>query len=199
MLSANGIKVVGFDPSLRNWGMSKGVLIPGAALEDWIMKIERVDVIQPVLPEGKQVRQNSNDLESAYQMCDQAIRFAKGAHAIFVEVPQGSQSARAAAGYGICVGVLGALRATGIPFIEVSPTEVKMASVGKKTATKADMIAWAMQMHPEANWPLYKEKGVMVVSAAKAEHMADATAAIYAGLRTNSFKQSLALLQHRSA
>lgn len=46
------------------------------------------------------------------------------------------------ASYGICVGVLGALRATGIPFFEVTPLKVKMASAGKKTATKLEMIQW---------------------------------------------------------
>lgn len=87
---------------------------------------------------------------------------------------------RAMASYGICVGVLGALRATGIPFFEVTPNEVKLAAVGSKVATKDTMINWAKHQHPEANWPK---------AASKAEHMADATAAIYAGLRTNEFKQ----------
>jgi hypothetical protein len=191
----NLFRVVGFDPSLRNWGMSKGVL----ALDTLSITIQEVAVIQPVLPTGKQVRQNSLDLESAYQLAAGALAFAKGAQAIFVEVPVGSQSARAAAGYGLCVGVLGALRATGVPFFEVTPTEVKMVSVGKRTATKAEMIAWAMKQHPEANWPMYKEHGELLVSEAKAEHMADATGAIHAGLRTNSFKQTLHLIQFRQA
>lgn len=190
-----GFKVVGFDPSLRNWGVSKGILTLGATLADATLHINEVAVIQPVLPTGKQVRQNSEDLEAAYQLCTEALVHAKGAQAIFVEVPVGSQSARAMASYGICVGVLGALRATGIPFFEVTPTEVKLASHGTKTATKLEMIDWAMKLHPEANWPLHNGK----VSAAKAEHMADATAAIYAGLRTNSFKQTLHLLQHKQA
>ena len=95
-------------------------------------------------------------------------------------------------GYGVCVGVLGALRATGIPFFEVTPTEVKMASFGEKIATKKQMIQWAIKKHPEANWPTYLENGVMKISEAKAEHMADATAAIYAGVSCNEFKQFMA-------
>ncbi len=187
-----GIRVVGFDPSLRNWGISKGVLTPGLVSQ---LHIEEVAVINPELPTGKQVRQNSLDLESAKQLCAAALAAAKGAQAIFVEVPVGSQSARAMASYGICVGVLGALRATGIPFFEVTPTEVKMASAGKKTATKLEMIQWAINRHPEANWPVYKQNGEMKVSEAKAEHMADATAAIYAGLACNSFQQLLPFMQ----
>jgi len=195
LLHSPDICVVGFDPSLRNWGMAKGTI----DMEKAVLLLNQVEVIQAVLPTGKQVRQNSLDLETAYQLATGALAFAKGAQAIFVEVPIGSQSARAMASYGICVGVLGALRATGIPFFEVTPTEVKLAACNKKTATKAEMIAWAMKQHPEANWPMQKENGAMVVIAGKAEHMADATGAIYAGVRTNSFKQTLHLLQFKQA
>jgi Holliday junction resolvasome RuvABC endonuclease subunit len=189
MMSQSLIKVVGFDPSLRNWGISKGTLS-----KDLQVQIQEVDLINPVLQTGKQVRQNSLDLESARQLCKGAIAAAEGAKAIFVEVPVGSQSARAMASYGICVGVLGALRATGIPFFEVTPTEVKVSSVGYKNATKAEMIQWATSKHPEANWPMYKRNGVNMVSEAQAEHMADATAAIYAGINTTQFQQLLPFL-----
>ena len=185
--STDHLKVVGFDPSLRNWGISKGTLTPEGLL------IHKVDLVNPELPKGKQVRQNSLDLESAKQLCKAALEAAEDADAIFVEVPIGSQSARAMASYGICVGVLGALRATGIPFFEVTPNEVKMVSVGKKTATKQEMIEWAINAHPEANWPVYNRQGKLQVSEAKAEHMADATAAIYAGIATNEFQQLLRL------
>lgn len=183
------IKVVGFDPSLRNWGISKGLLS-----KDLQLQVQDVSIICPVLSTGKQVRQNSLDLEAARQLCKGAIAAAEGAKAIFVEVPIGSQSARAMASYGICIGVLGALRATGIPFFEVTPLEVKMISVGKKNATKLEMIQWATTQHPEANWPTYKRNGVNLVSDAQAEHMADATATIYAGMHTSSFQQVLPFL-----
>jgi Holliday junction resolvasome RuvABC endonuclease subunit len=181
------IKVAGLDPSLRNWGSSTGVY----DTQTKKLIVHQLGVINPELPTGKQVRQNSLDLESAKQLCEGTLRVVQGAQAIFVEVPVGSQSARAMASYGICCGVLGALRATNIPFFEVTPSEVKMASYGTKTATKQNMIQWAMEQHPEAPWPMYKQKGVAIVSEAKAEHMADATAAIYAGLSSNLFQQML--------
>ena len=187
-----GFSVVGFDPSLRNWGIAKGVLIPSQKMQ---LRIDWLDVIQPVLPTGKQVRQNSVDLESAKQLCEGAWKAAQGAHAIFVEVPVGSQSARAMASYGICVGVLGALRTSGVHFFEVTPTEVKLASAGKKTATKAEMIEWGVKQHPEAQWPTYLSNGTMKISEAKAEHMADAIAAIYAGIACNSFQQMLSFMK----
>jgi Holliday junction resolvasome RuvABC endonuclease subunit len=185
------IKVVGQDPSLRNWGLAIGYL----DLDSKILTIDSLNVTNPVLPTGKQVRQNSTDLESAFQLYKGAADAAIGAHAVFVEVPVGSQSARAMASYGICVGVLGALRANGIPFFEVTPTEVKLAAVGNKTATKQDMIKWAMATHPEANWPTYKQNGKTLVSEAKAEHMADAVAAIYAGMTGNAFQQMLPFIR----
>lgn len=185
LLRTSHIQVVGFDPSLRNWGIAQGRI----SREDSSLQIYNLDVINPVLPKGKQVRQNSLDLESAKQLCNAAVKAAMGAQAIFVEVPVGSQSARAMASYGICVGVLGALRATGVPFFEVTPTEVKVAGPGYANASKKDMIHWAMGKHPEANWPMYMEHGKQVLSEAKAEHQADAIAAIYAGLSCNSFQQ----------
>lgn len=181
------IKVVGFDPSLRNWGVAVGVYDTDTRQ----LSIEHLDVIQPVLPTGKQVRQNSQDLEAALQLCKGALPYAKATQAIFVEVPVGSQSARAMASYGICIGVLGGLRAHGIPFFEVTPTEVKMAAIGRKTATKAEMIQWAATRHPAAPWPKYKQAGELVISEAKAEHMADAIAAIEAGMATQPFQQLL--------
>lgn len=179
------IQVCGLDPSLRNWGVSKGYY----DTETKMIHIKEVSVIQPILPTGKQVRQNSLDLESAKQLSMATLRAVDGAQAIFAEVPVGSQSARAMASYGICVGVLGALRASGIPFFEVTPTEVKIAGAGYKNATKQDMIQWAMTAHPEANWPTYSQHGKALVSEAKAEHMADATGAIYAGIASNQFQQ----------
>lgn len=54
-----GMRVVGFDPFLRNWGIAKGIFIPGPYPR---FHIEEIDVINRELPTGKQVRQNSLDL-----------------------------------------------------------------------------------------------------------------------------------------
>lgn len=185
------IAVTGLDPSMRNWGIAQGVY----DTDSQVLSISHLDVVQPVLTTSKQVRQNSKDLESAQQLFAAAYKAVKGTQAIFVEVPVGSQSARAMCGYGLCLGVLGSLRASGIPFFEVTPTEVKMISVGKKTATKSEMIHWAYNRHPEAKWPTYKQHGQDVISEAKAEHMADAVAAIHAGLASNQFQQTLPFLR----
>lgn len=189
-IPADCIKVVGQDPSLRNWGLATGHY----NLKTHKLTITDLQVTQPVLSKAKQVRQNSLDLESAKQLFEAALQATAGAQAVFIEVPVGSQSARAMASYGVCCGLLGALRAIGIPFFEVSPMEVKLASAGKATASKREMIQWATMQHPEATWPIYKKNGKSIVTEAKAEHMADAIAAIYAGLSCNSFKQMLPFL-----
>lgn len=98
------------------------------------------------------------------------------------------------ASYGICIGVLGGLRAFGIPFFEVTPTEVKLATVGKKTASKMEIIERAMKLYPGDFWPMVTRSGKTSVSATKAEHMADAIGAIEAGLRTSQFQQTLPFL-----
>jgi len=181
------LKFVGCDPSLRNWGLAVATFDTATQT----LTVNELVLTCPDLPKGKQVRQNSLDLESASQLYESTIATVRGADAVFVEVPVGSQSARAMASYGICVGVLGALRANSVPFFEVTPSEVKLAGAGSKTATKQEMIAWAMNKHPEANWPTYKQNGKSLVSEAKAEHQADAVATIYAGMTCNSFKQML--------
>lgn len=186
----SGFRVVGFDPSLRNWGIACGTY----DLVTEKLSIRHLDVRQPHLPTGKSARQNSKDLESAFQLYSAALEIATQAQAVFVEVPVGSQSARAMASYGICVGVLGGLRAAGIPFFEVTPLEVKMATVGKKTASKAEMISWATSSFPDAEWPTYKQKGQERVSEAKAEHMADAIGAIVAGINIGPFQQLLSFM-----
>lgn len=181
------IQVVGHDPSLRHWGLAAGTY-------DLVTKeitIDHVDVIEPVLPSGKQIRRNSQDLEAARQISEEVHQITRTANAVFVEVPHGSQSARAAAGYGVCVGILGFLRSQGTPFFELSESEVKLATVGKKTSTKKEMIEWATSRHPDAPWSSYKRNGELLLSEAKVEHQADAVAAIYAGVQHPLFLQSL--------
>lgn len=183
------ITVLGMDPSLNNWGYALGTYSTTTQLLD----ITHLETLRPTPLQGKQVRQNSKDISVAEQHSAAVTRAARKAQAVFVEVPVGSQSARAMASYGICVGVLGAFQAAGTPFFQVTPLEVKLASVGKKTATKDEMIQWAMDLAPNAPWPYYKKNGVEELSRAQAEHMADAIAAIYAGTQLPDFQQLIRL------
>jgi len=180
------IPVLGCDPSLRAWGMAEATL----DLKTGILTTPFLSLVTPKNLEGKQVRQNSSDLHLAEQLAEPVMAAARKAKVIFVEVPVGSQSARAMASYGICVGVLGAVRALGIPLIEVTALETKLALTGNKHATKREMINKAFETYPDANFPQHRGN-----IPDKAEHMADAIATIHSGVRTPMFKNLMRLFE----
>lgn len=183
------LNVLGFDPALRNWGMAAGVLDTDT-LE---VSIKTVETFQPERTKHKQVRQSSTDIDAARQLTQYALDKAKQADVVFVEVPVGSQSAAGMKAYGICIGVLGALREANIALIELTPQAVKLASVGNKKASKQEMIDWAVRNFPTANWPEQTVRGEKKIIKSKAEHSADACAAIVAGTQDKLFQQSLGL------
>lgn len=190
----NKIRVCGFDPSMRNWGMAVADLDLGSGLLD----VPTLSIIQPRDEKSKQVRKNSKDLALAKQLFEGAYDTAKSCKVVFVEVPVGSQSARAMASYGVCVGVLGSLAGLGITIIEVSPEENKKALTGIKHATKEAMISAAMAEYPTANWPRQERNGATFKKGdlkAEAEHVADAIGAIHAGCATPTFQTLLKLLR----
>lgn len=104
------------------------------------------------------------------------------------------------ASYGICVGILGSLLATGVQLIEVSEKEVKLALSGDRYATKNEMITIAIKLYPEANFPRYTQNGKGFrkgeIMASRAEHAADAIGAIHAGVNTPLFQNLMKLLSH---
>lgn len=188
--SNDQIVVVGFDPSLRNWGIAKGIYVPA----EHKLIVNHLDVIRPTISEGTAVRKNAKDVEASEQLATGAWAVMEGVQAVFAEVPHSGQNSRGAIGYGVCVGVLGALSTSGIPLYQVSEGEVKKATTGNLKAEKKDTIAWAMQKHPEAPWPMQTQLGVTTVVAGRAEHMADAIGAIYAGIASKPFQQALLLI-----
>jgi len=188
------INVLGIDPSLRNFGFAHASI----DLETFDVELKRVELASPptvAKAVKKAVRVNSDDLRRARFLFAALQKNIKGNQIAIVEVPVGSQSARSMASYGICVGVLASCN---IPIIEVTPSEVKMSACGDKQATKADMIAWAKATHPNANWLTRKSKGEVVLTNNN-EHLADATAAIYAGAVTEQFNMAAALMKGMAA
>lgn len=180
------IPVLGMDPSLTNWGLAEGLL----DLTTGVLDTPHLTLVETSPGGGKQVRQNSDDLRRVEVIAATVLPAAKRAKVVFAEIPVGSQSSRAQTSYGVCLGVLGVLRAMGIPIIEVNPAENKLVFTGLKDATKAEMIRIAVANYPAANFP--RHNGVI---ANKAEHVADAIAAIHAGVRTPVFQQIMRLYQ----
>ena len=181
------ISVLGMDPSLNNWGLAFGQYFTDTNQ----IQINSIDVIQPASLEGKQTRTNSSDIYRASQLSQQARKACDGATAVFIEVPHGSQSSRAMASYGICIGILGSLKAQNQEFFEVTANELKLATTGQKGASKQAIIDRAIQNYPHINWPYQTQKGQTKVVTGKAEHMADAIGAIEAGILTPAFRQML--------
>lgn len=181
------IRVAGCDPSLNNTGLVKGDL----DTETGIFTLVDLLLIETSKAEGKSVRVNSSDLQRAQQLAVGISSFIKDCVLVFVEVPSGSQSARGAAAYGICIGLLGSLNT---PLIQVTPTEVKLSLTNKKTASKKDMIDAAYSIYPDAPWLYRKSKGTQVL-VDKNEHLADSIGAVHAGVNTDQFKQLVAILK----
>ena len=182
------IPVLGLDPSLRHWGMAEAFL----DLSTGILSTPLGSIIEPRDLQGKNIRVNMNDQWLAEQLAIPVIAACRRAKAIFVEVPVGSQSARAMASYGICVGVLGAVRSLGIPYFQVSATENKRVFTGNPNATKKQMISALIDFYPEIILPQGQKKGSV---GDKAEHIADATASIHSGVNTTEFRTVLEILR----
>lgn len=172
------------DPSLNHWGLSEAIL----DLSEGTLSTPIGSIIEPTDLVGKNIRVNTNDQWRAEQLAVSVLNACRRAKCIFVEVPVGSQSARAMASYGICVGILGAVRALGIPYIQVSPDENKRVFAGKKGATKKEMISKLIETYPDVVLPQGKTKGSI---GDKSEHIADATASIHSGVLTSEFQTLL--------
>ncbi|WP_152881158.1 hypothetical protein [Duganella sp. FT27W] len=186
------MKICGMDPSLQNFGIAFATL----DLDTLTFVVDRFELAKTAPEKDKKVRKvvrkNSEDLERAKILHGAAMGAVKGIWLAFVEVPVGSQSSRAMASYGVCIGVLAAV-GQAVPMVQVTPTEVKLAGAGVKTATKEEMIEAMMAKYPNAPWPMQKKAGVMVPIASVCEHLADAVAAIEAGMATDEFRQTIAM------
>lgn len=151
--------------------MSKGIL------EGNTLSVNRIQLVSP--KEDMSIHyKNMRDLKRAQELSRAMQAFFHEVHIIYVEIPVGSQSARAMASYGICVGVLASL---GKRLVRVSAADVKLFATGNKQASKADMIEWATDMYPHLPWLSRKLKGELVYTNAN-EHVADSIAAILTGI-----------------
>ena len=178
------IPVSGHDPSLTHWGTAEGQL----CLDAGVLTNVTVAMAITEKTKTKQVRTNSDDLRRAEDLAVHAIAVGKRTRVSFGEFPVGSQSASAMKSYGVTLGIGGSMRASGIIVIEVQAKASKKALTGNANASKADMIAAAMELYPDAGWKYYQGKLTN-----DNEHMADAIGAIHAGVLTQEFQQLMNL------
>lgn len=185
---SKSLKVVGLDPSLRNWGIA----ICSVPLDTGIPVVTEINTIHTTsLPSSSKIPKSTWDIHTAHTLFNNVYNAVFDADIICVEVPYGSQDVKAAVGRGICLGILGSLFSN--KTIYVTPQSVKKI-IGDKSATKAESVALAVSRHPEAKWPKHNGK----VSVTKAEHCADAIHAIYAAAQTKEFKSIIQEHRHAS-
>ena len=169
--------VGGLDPSLSNFGMVKGIVNYTNAQP---VSFTPLFIKLVVTKEDKSIKyKNERDLQRARKLGSAMVEFFHGIDTVYVEMPVGSQSARAMASYGICIGVVAAL---GKRVIRVSAKDVKLVSTADPNATKRDMIKWATEKYPKLPWLKKVRVGVETFIGAN-EHVSDALAAVHVGLK----------------
>lgn len=177
------IKAIGIDPSLTNTGIAQVTV----DLNTEAITVKDLKLMQTEKIQAKQVRVSSDSLRRAADIAAFLRRESTDYRIAFAEVPSGGQSAKAVYSFGISVGLL-AFLGLDVPVIEVQPSETKLATVGTKTASKQEMIEWAVETYPSAPWIRRKLKGELVLTNAN-EHLADALAVVHAGIRTGDFQR----------
>ena len=169
------VTVMGIDPSLRNTGIAIARI---GADTNIIRGIDDL-ILARTQPGPKSQRKSSADFEAA-SIISATIRNAVERYepkVVFAEIPSGTQSSRASFALGITLGIM----ATMWPKpIEVTPQQTKLQSVGVRTATKGEMIEWAVATYPDAPWQRSTTGRIMNAN----EHLADACGVIHAGIMT---------------
>ncbi len=171
------MKFLSIDSSLANTGIALGDVDPQGNIA-----IPMIDLTVTKKSTSRQVRASSDTIARGRQTHKFISDYITNHNPalIFVETPSGSQNSSAMKSYGMTCQLIAGLFP---PPIEVTPTEVKLASVGSKTASKSDMIEWAMNLYPNLPWFLHND-GTPV---AKNEHMADAIAIAHAAILTPEY------------
>lgn len=173
------MKFVSIDSSLAHTGLAIGTITP----ENNIL-VEELLLVETEKTKNKQVRASSDTIircRTTYEFVKSVLEKYKP-QIVFVETPSGSQTASGMKSYGTTCQLIAVLEPQPI---EVQPLEVKMASVGKKTASKEEIINWAYALYP--NTPGWKWHGGKLQG--KNEHVADAIAIAHAGIKTSEFKR----------
>lgn len=189
------IRMLGIDPSLTATGYA---VCDVDVTRREIVRVLAFDTLKTAPTKVKSVRKSSDDLARATTISrglfdvirDFDIRFGTS------EVPSGAQDAKASRAFGIVVGILSCLPC---PLIEVTPTEVKMASHGTKYADKEDVVRWAVDLtnstDSKVEWDTSKKANDWAIEFGDGyvnktmEHQADAIAAVAAAIQGQTFRQ----------
>lgn len=192
------IRAVGLDMAFANVGLCRVRIEPNAKMPAMPRIVcEGLHLISTEAGNRKVVRVSSDDLRRGRELhAGISMYLGEGASFIFAEVPSGAKDAKAASLLGMAKGILACLP---LPLIEVTPLEVKEAVTGrrgKEKVPKAEVIRWAVSRWPDAPWVRHERSGKGFKPGDLQncnEHLADALAAVAAGIRTPEFQRILAL------
>ena len=177
------MKYLAIDSSLAHTGIAIGEINLDGTFTVEVIDLQETEKTK----QKKQVRASSDTI----RRCRETFEFVQGyirnikPAIIFVETPSGSQSASGMKSYGVTCQLIASLYPEPI---QVTPDEVKMASVGSKTASKRAMINWAHDKYPTLTWIWRTIKGQRNLQDNN-EHMADAIGIVHAGVQTEEFKK----------
>lgn len=185
----NKIKVVGFDPSMSNFGIA----MCRVDIDTLDVDVDELHLIKTEPQDKKTVIKTSDDLRRARVLVEEMHRLCKGHAFAISEIPLGNAAMynNAILSAGIVTGVLASCP---IPIIQVNPFDVKIAAVNHRQAAKEEMIEAAMARWPNANWRMRTLKGKQK-PITENEHLADACFSVVAGTKMQEFKQAVALMK----
>ncbi|WP_374335331.1 hypothetical protein [Methyloversatilis sp.] len=174
---------------MSNWGIAVAMV----DIDTLEVEIENLVLIETEPETKKGVRKDSDDLRRAHEVRDGMLLACIGAAFAISEVPFMTPQGYASANFNSGL-VTGVLASCPVPLIQVFPQEVKKLITGSRHAAKEEIIEWAAEKYPDAPWKKVKRGGKMVLTKAN-EHLADAVAAIHAGLESDQFKQGLTMMR----
>lgn len=166
---------------MRNWGLAVCYLDP----TDYTITVDELHVIHSNKDSKKARLKSSRDIMTVEELLEGIIPLVEDADVIVAETPIGGRDSAAALSYSICISIIATLNVAYTKVFEVTPGEVKLNVC--KDASKAEMIQWATNMHPEAPWKYKTQKGRKSIVSGFAEHVSDAIGALYAAANKPQF------------
>lgn len=168
---------VSIDPSLRNTGVVWGEITS----DDELVNLQYI-LITTAPDSSKTIRKSSDLIKRCSEIYSRLIQIIKDVNPkiTFIETPTGSQNYSSSISYAVSCYSAAIISP---PPIEISPSEVKVSTVGDKTASKLKMINYVHSNYP---YLLKLRKGVPTNDM---EHIADAVCVAEAGLKSSTYKQ----------
>lgn len=182
------ITMLGIDPGMQHTGYAVADVDLAARQ---IIMVRDMGVLTTKRENCRQVRRSSDDLRRARSLRTRLDALTKR-YRIDVAASEMASTApfvRIALNFGIMLGVLSSFD---FLLIELLPQDVKEAVTGNRSATKRDIVKWALGVpsEPGVRWPKAARPNKLELShngveiANSGEHQADALAVIHAALHS---------------